>query len=434
VAPCVVNEEETRYEHGKKRGVRMSNDDHALERTAPVWQPSTTSVTVLKRLPWTWIAVVGIVSAGVLTTRHIRSSEAPPSRSPPATVPVAVATAKRRDVPVYLNGIGTVTPYNTVTVKTRVDGQLDRVDFREGQIVREGALLAEIDSRPFQVQLDQAKGQLARDEAQLQNANTLLSRYQVLWSQDSVARQDLDAQAATVGQLQGTITSDKAAIASAQLNLTYSRIIAPITGRAGLRQVDPGNIVHAADTTGIVVLTQVEPIAVLFTLPEDSLQTVLKNMAKGTLTVDAFDRQDQTELAHGKMLTLDNRIDPTTGVFKIKAVFDNKDARLFPDQFVNVRLLAETQPARIVVPSVAVQHGTQGPFVYAVGPDHTARLRSVKTGIGDKDDVVIASGVSAGDTVVVEGADRLRDGMRVDIRPREPRSPASGSSNPATIP
>ena len=314
----------------------MSNDDRALERVAPVWQPST-SDSVLKRLPWKWVGVIGLVTAGVLVTRHIRSAEAPASRPPPTSVPVAVATAARRDVPVYLNGLGSVTPYNVVTVKTRVDGQLDRVDFREGQVVRQGALLAEIDPRPFQVQLDQAKGQLARDQAQLENARTTLSRYQLLWSQDSVARQDLDAQASTVGQLQGAIISDKAAIASAQLNLTYSRIVAPITGRAGLRQVDPGNIVHAADTTGIVVLTQVEPIAVLFTLPEDSLQTVLKSMSHGSLTVDAFDKPDRTRLAQGRVLTLDNRIDPMTGVFRIKAVFDNKDAALFPEQFVNIR-------------------------------------------------------------------------------------------------
>ena len=276
----------------------MSNDDRALERVAPVWQPST-SDSVLKRLPWKWVGVIGLVTAGVLVTRHIRSAEAPASRPPPTSVPVAVATAARRDVPVYLNGIGWVTPYNVVTVKTRVDGQLDRVDFREGQVVRQGALLAEIDPRPFQVQLDQAKGQLARDQAQLENARTTLSRYQLLWSQDSVARQDLDAQASTVGQLQGAITSDKAAIASAQLNLTYSRIVAPISGRAGLRQVDPGNIVHAADTTGIVVLTQVEPIAVLFTLPEDSLQTVLKSMSHGSLTVDAYDKPDRRDSRKG---------------------------------------------------------------------------------------------------------------------------------------
>ena len=400
----------------------MSNEDRALERAAtPPWHPpaskSHPAAWLRQSRAWRWIGVIALIAGVALIAQRIRTVEtAPPSRSPPSNIPVVVAMARRKDVPVYLNGLGSVTPYNMVTVKTRVDGQLDRVDFREGQIVHEGSLIAEIDPRPFQVQLDQAKGQLARDEAQLVNAKTTLSRYQLLWSQDSIARQDLDAQVAMVGQLEGTITSDRAAIASAQLNLTYSRIIAPITGRAGLRQVDPGNMVHAADTTGIVLLTQLEPIAVLFTLPEDSLQLVLKNMKGGDLPVDAFDRQGRAKLASGRLLTLDNRIDPTTGTFRIKAVFDNRDSVLFPEQFVNVRLLAETELGQIVVPSVAVQHGTRGPFVYAVDSSGTAHLRDVKTGISDGDDVVIASGVSAGDSLVVEGADRLRDGVHVDVR------------------
>lgn len=410
----------------------MSNEDGALERAAtPPWQPpvskSHPAAWLRQSRAWRWMGVIAVIAGVALIARRVRTVEtAPPSRSPPDNIPVAVAVARRKDVPVYLNGLGSVTPYNMVTVKTRVDGQLDRVDFREGQIVHEGSLIAEIDPRPFQVQLDQAKGQLARDDAQLVNARTTLSRYQLLWSQDSIARQDLDAQVAMVGQLEGAITSDRAAIASAQLNLTYSRIIAPITGRAGLRQVDPGNMVHAADTTGIVVLTQLEPIAVLFTLPEDSLQLVLKNMKGGDLPVDAFDRQGRAKLASGRLLTLDNRIDPTTGTFRIKAVFDNRDSVLFPEQFVNVRLLAETERAQIVVPSVAVQHGTRGSFVYAVDSSGTAHLRDVKTGISDGDDVVIASGVSAGDALVVEGADRLRDGVHVDVRSKGTR----GSSPP----
>src|SRR5262245_324310 len=286
---------------------------------------------------WRWGAIVAALTIGIAVVERLRTGEAPPpARSRPARIPVVLAIAQARDVPVYLNGLGAVTPINTVAVKTRVDGQLDRVSFHEGDLVQKNSLLAVIDPRPFQVQLEQAEGQLARDQAQLNNAKVTLGRYQLLWSQDSVARQDLDTQAASVGQFEGALKSDQGAIASARLKLTYSEIRSPITGRAGLRQIDPGNIVHAADQNGIVTLTQIEPIAVLFTLPEDNLKAVLPKLRAGTtLGADAYDRQGRTKLATGHVLTIDNTIDPTTGTFKVKAVFDNRDDLLFPQQFVN---------------------------------------------------------------------------------------------------
>ena len=374
---------------------------------------------------WRWGAIAVALAIAVVVVERIRTAEAPPpTRSRPARTPVTVITAAARDVPVYLNGLGAVTPLNTVTVKSRVDGQLDRVTFHEGDIVSKDSLLAEIDPRPFQVQLEQAEGQLARDQAQLDNAKVTLARYQLLWSQDSVAKQDLDAQAATVGQLEGALKSDQGAIASAKLNLTYSEIRAPITGRAGLRQIDPGNIVHAADQNGIVILTQIEPIAVVFTLPEDNLGSVLPKLrGNATLAVDAYDRQGHTHLATGRVLTIDNAIDPTTGTFKVKALFDNRDDALFPQQFVNARLLSDTLRHQVVVPAAAVQRGTQGAFVYTVGSDRIAQLRTVQTGVSVGDDIVIQSGLNVGDSVVVEGADNLRAGGAVDIRsPAQPKA------------
>jgi multidrug efflux system membrane fusion protein len=409
----------------------MSNEDRALARSGtPAWrEPATAATSIRRTIRGRWVWLVALLAIGAIVAERIHTNPAPASsRSAPPVVPVVTAIAHQQDVPVYLDGLGSVTAYNTVTIRTRVDFQLDRVDFREGQLVRPGDLLAEIDPRPFQVQLDQANGQLARDQAQLENAKALLKRYQELWSEDSVAKQDLDAQAASVGQLEGAVKSDRAAIAAAQLNLTYSRIRAPIGGRIGLRLVDPGNVVHAADTNGIVVLTQLAPIAVVFTLPEDALPNVRAAMARdANLPVDAYDRQGRIRLASGRLLTLDNRIDPTTGTFRVKAVFENKDSALFPDQFVNTRVLVDTQRGRVVVPSVAVQRGAQGPFLYTVGPDHVAHLRTVKTGITHGDDTVVLSGVKSGDPVVVEGADRLREGTRVDVRSQDTRRSPAGT-------
>jgi multidrug efflux system membrane fusion protein len=331
-------------------------------------------------------------------------------------VPVLAAAAQTKDVGVYLTGLGNVAPLNTVSVKSRVDGQLLRIDFREGQMVRAGDLLAEIDPRPFQVQLMQAEGQKAKDEAALHNAQVDLQRYQVLYAQDSIAKQQLDTQAATVAQVQATLKSDQAQIESAKLNLTYSRVTAPTGGRVGLRQVDVGNIVHAGDANGIVVITQLQPIDVLFTIPADHLPQVLPQVRAGrVLAVDAYDRDLKRKLATGKLLAVDNQIDPTTGTVRIKAQFPNGDEALFPDQFVNARLLVNVLRGAVTVPTAAIQRSPQSTYVYVVKPDHTVENRNVVVELTEGDDAVIQSGVAAGDVVIVDGVDKLRPGMKVDV-------------------
>jgi len=332
-------------------------------------------------------------------------------------VPVVVTKVARSSIPVYLNGLGNVSAYYTVTVKSRVDGQLMKVDFNEGDLVQEGQVLIEIDPRPYQVQLELAQATLAHDQALLANAKVDLDRYQLLVKTDAIPSQQLDTQKALVAQYEATIKQDQANIDNAQLQLVYSKITAPITGVLGLRLVDPGNIVHASDANGMITITQLQPIAVLFTIPEDSLPQVTQKLRAGAhLPADAYNRDNSKKLASGMLMTLDNQIDNTTGTSKLKAVFDNKDNALFPQQFVNIRLLVDTLTNQLVVPNVAVQNGQQGTFVYVVDADSKVHLKTVQVGITTAASADILGGISDGDQVVVDGTDRLVEGAVVRVR------------------
>jgi len=333
-----------------------------------------------------------------------------------ALAPVQAATAVSAAVPRYLSGLGTITAANTVTVRSRVDGQLMALHFQEGQQVKAGDLLAEIDPSQFKVALAQAEGQLARDKATLANARRDLARYQQLSKTNLVSRQELDAQQALVNETLGTIKADEAAVASAQLQLTWSRITAPVDGRVGLKQVDIGNQISSGDTNGIVVLTQTHPIDVLFTLPESDIATIVQAQKAGkTLTVEAWDRTNKQKLSTGTLLSLDNQIDATTGTIKLKGRFENQDDALFPNQFVNARMLVDTQQDAIVIPTAALQMGNDGHFVWVLNSDNKVSKHTVTTGIQDSEKVVITAGLSAGDRVVTDGIDRLTEGASVEV-------------------
>src|SRR5437660_6194302 len=325
-------------------------------------------------------------------------------------VPVAVAKADTRDLPVYLNGLGSVEAFNMVVIKSRIDGQLVQVPIREGQEVKKGQLLAVIDPRPYEVQLSQAEATLYKDQAALKDARTNLQRFQDLFASGVISRQQFDTQTSTAGQLEGQVRADQAQIDNVKLNLAYTRITAPVSGRIGLRQVDPGNMVHASDPNGMLVLTQLQPIAVLFTLPEDNLPAVSQHMRASTLEVEAYSRDDQTKLGNGKLLTIDNQIDPTTGTGKLKAVFENQERALWPNQFVNVRLLLEVRKNSTVVPAAAIQRGPQGTYVFAVKPDKTAEMRPVTVSLTQGNFSAITKGLNPGEMVVTDGQDKLQNG------------------------
>ena len=338
---------------------------------------------------------------------------------PNARVPVSVTAAQKRDLPVYLDGLGSVEAFNTVTVKSRVDGQIMQILFKEGQEVRKGDLLANIDSRPFEVALAQAQATLAKDQAQLADAKSIAQRDGQLLKDGIIPQQQYDTQVALTNQLQAATSADQAQIDSAKLNVDYSHVTAPIDGRVGLRLVDPGNIVHASDANGLLVITQMQPIAVIFTLPEDTLPVVNSRMRSGaTLQVKTLSGDNGMEIASGALLTIDNQIDQTTGTFRLKAIFDNKDRALWPNQFVNARLLIDVKKNAIIIPVAAILRGDQGTFVYRVKPsDNTAEVVPITVGVTEGTMASIESGLSPNDLVVTDGQDRLRAGMRVDARP-----------------
>jgi len=392
-------------------------------------QPQRTGAKALHRRWWIWLAAAALLAVCICAylaekrktvSEAARKAQAAAARS----VPVVAAPAKKGDIGVYLTGLGTVTPLNTVTVKSRVDGQLMRVLFREGQLVRSGELLAEIDPRPFEVQLTQAEGQMIRDQALLKNAQLDLERYRILSEQDSIAQQQYDTQKSLVRQLEGAVKTDQGQVDSARLQLVYCRITSPLSGRVGLRQVDPGNIIHATDVSGLVVITQQQPIAVIFPVPEDNLPQVLGQLKSGTrLPVEAYDREQKQKLASGYLLTVDNQIDPTTGTVKFKAVFPNQRNELFPNQFVNVRLLVEMKHDTVIVPSSAIQRGPQGTFVYVVASDQSVAVRPVTLGVTEGGDTSISAGLEPGEIIVADGAERLREGSKVEVK-----EPGNGAS------
>jgi multidrug efflux system membrane fusion protein len=420
--------------------VSLDAIDHPSPPPSRTEEPRTAprSRAARRRASFWLLLLVLLVGTGIglLVWRADRGEPPQTARSRPSSgpQPVGTATVETADMPVVLNALGTVTPLATVTVRPQISGQLIEVAFKEGQTVKKGDFLAQIDPRPYQVALAQAEGQLAKDRATLRNSEVDLARYRTLLAQNSIARQTVDTQAALVQQNNGTLAADQAQVDAQKLNLTFARIVSPISGRVGLRRVDPGNYVQTSDTNGIVVITQTHPMSVIFTLPSDELPAVMRRMRAGApLATTALDRTGTTRLAAGTLETVDNQIDTTTGMIRLRALFSNEDEALFANQFVTVQLLLDTIHDKPVIPAAAVQRGAPGTFVYLVKPDSTVAVQSVKLGPSSGERITILDGLRPGQVVVVEGADRLRDGAKVRVAGAG-RDAEGGASSPAERP